>query len=331
MDPDTVLQMVVDEWKPSAKLEPSEVRLILDSYVTARHTPTESTFSGNMDLANLVDQFVGVWGDKYQQKETVANPTAADPTAPADLTAADVAMMQTESWPPADFAPVERHLFMDSRLIDKLRGVDNAHPKAPDIPEKKTEPLEIQKFLSLLALSYFPETYRFALYPRPIAYMTHKDKVRAHNSEFGTVGGFVEYAYDMLNHHNRNLAIGLAMFPNRTCPKAVVIQKMGQDYAKGLRFVCLDPLDHMFDELVDGITKRVNEKFGQEIKEAWWGGWTRLDANNHPDLTDWVCTFIQDVVYDEIWMPTYSMESRGYNNVTFIFDSIKNLPIRPHE
>lgn len=57
-DPNTVLQMVVNEWKPEEELEPSDIHLILESYITARER-----YSGHEKtlMSDLVDEFATIW------------------------------------------------------------------------------------------------------------------------------------------------------------------------------------------------------------------------------------------------------------------------------
>lgn len=55
---DTVFQAIIEEWKPNEELEPSHVRLILGSYISAREKYVGSKKS---ELASLVDEFKDTW------------------------------------------------------------------------------------------------------------------------------------------------------------------------------------------------------------------------------------------------------------------------------
>ncbi|XXH00106.1 hypothetical protein Hte_006448 [Hypoxylon texense] len=315
VDLDTVLQTVISEWKPQSDLRPSDVRLIIESYVKARDNFLKSsTASEESELASRVDEFKDTWRVMSEQKGKAATAEAA----------------LSRPWPPADFAPVEQRMFTEFELRYNLQGVDNEHQGYTTPSEAGDEPLQIQEFLSLLALSHFPKTHRFALYPRPVGYKDYAAKHRARNDEFGTVSEFVHYAHDMLLHHDRDMAIGFAMFAARTRPKAFAIQKIGEDAGAGFRLVCFDPTDDDWDTLMSHTIKKLQNVFGNAIKEAWWGGWSVYSVNNYSDTTEWVLTWIQNVVFDDIWLPqTYRMESDGYGDISDMFTSISELPFRP--
>ncbi len=215
-------------------------------------------------------------------------------------------------------------MFTDFELVYNIQGVDNAHPWSISPPEQGAEPLKIQEYLSLLALSNFPTTHPFALYPRPIGYKDYKDKHHARNDELGTIGGFVDYAHTMLTRHGRNMAIAFAMSPKRLRPKAFVVQKLGDDYEMGLRFISFDPRENECDRLMLLITQKLREVFGYAIKEAWWGGWSVYEVHDFKDTTEWVCSWIEHIVHDDIWVPSYL-----YMDISDSFITLTDLPLRP--
>ncbi|KAI1761419.1 hypothetical protein GGR53DRAFT_505681 [Hypoxylon sp. FL1150] len=325
--------MINHEWEPQKNLEPTDIRLILESYVTAREK-----YSGHEKslFTNLVDEFTTIWRTvtSQEQEMVVATSSAATPassvafttlsTTPADI---------SKSWPPAHFAPEERRLFSDVRLLDDLHGIDNSNTELPPVPTNISHPLTIQVFLSTLALSCFPKTHRFGLYVRPIAFVNYKAKKHAVDTTCGTVGGFVKYAHDMLYLHNRAMVIGLVMFLNRRCPRVVVIHRMHLVDDKcpesDLRFLCFDPMNRMFNNLGNALTERVNGVFGHKIKEAWWGGWTASGVSHYHDLIDWTCSWILRLIYDESQLPKHDMEWKGYTNVIGLFDSSRNVSSQP--
>ncbi|KAI1761421.1 hypothetical protein GGR53DRAFT_525091 [Hypoxylon sp. FL1150] len=223
LDTDTIFQSIIDKWKPNSELEPSPG-------ATSRQEAAEGTTAVE----------------------------AATEAAPATATATAVDSDPEPSWPPVYFAPEEKRLFSDARLISELQGVDNEHLQAPDVPTRKTEPLEIQEFLSLLALSYYRPTYRFALYPRPIAFNTCKDRHRRRGADFGTVGGLISSPY----------------------------KKKSDDYAEGLQLIFFDPKDTEFDRFNDAVTSRLKEVFGSHIKEAFLGDIVS-DEHWRPQLMYW--------------------------------------------
>lgn len=240
---------------------------------------------------------------KAATEAAAATKLAATEAAPEAATETAVDSDLVPSWPLADFTPEEKHILRDAKLVSELRGVDNERPRAPDVPNRKTKSLEIQKFLSLLTLSYFPKNYRFALYPKPIGYRNYKAKKRGHDRVFGTFSGFTRYAYDMLSKHDRTPVIGFVMFPCHGCQKAVILKKKGDDYADGLELIFFDPQDDVFDKFNVEVTTQLNEVFGSHIKEAHWGGGDPYEATIYEDQMEWVCTYILDVVSDKLWRP----------------------------
>ncbi|KAI1761420.1 hypothetical protein GGR53DRAFT_525087 [Hypoxylon sp. FL1150] len=329
LDPNTLFDMIIEEWKPCHVLEPTHLHLILDSYVTAREK-----YAGRMEsqLARLVDDFAPTWHFIKGRAATATSPSATATTTATAIgekteesteptTEPTVDTAPSQSWIPADFAPEERSLLSHPMLVDQLQGIDNTWSMEPHPPTNQSEPLDIQKFLCILALSYFPATHRFALYLRPVAFVNRSAKRSASDAVFGTVGGFVRYAHNMLNHYDRTMAIGLVTSRRLRFPKVVVLHKMGGNRpASDLRFVCYDPMSHHYDALSWGITHKVNEVFGRDIKEAWWGGWNPVSGRPQ-DMTFWTCEWIMRIVCDESALRPPIWEWQGYKDVISYFDS----------
>ncbi|KAI0166941.1 hypothetical protein GGR52DRAFT_574906 [Hypoxylon sp. FL1284] len=298
------LNRVLEQWEIPSLLTPMLVRLVVGSYIEAR---TLCTSNERSELSDRVDEFMDIWRTAVKREEEAAQ--ATQPKSKAD------------PWLSADFAPCERGMLYSQRIFNEIRDISASNPTMPELSDQETDPIQIQKFLCTLALSFFSDTRRFALYLHPIGYLNRSEKRAAHDSDYSTIHGFVKYAREMLVHHNRNMAIGLVTFPNRTTPKALLIHKALQLWGSppGIRFLCLDPQEEV-GEYIDTIMEKIKDAFGNEITEAYWGGWTEEEAIKYDGrYMEWVCAFIQRVVTNDEPVPDYLVDDYGYQSISLYF------------
>ncbi|KAI1075896.1 hypothetical protein F5B20DRAFT_584858 [Whalleya microplaca] len=295
---EAVFKLINDEWVAYSDTEPDDLRSEFEAGQLPDE-PQQLVLTINPSPANIMtNTFQGI-----------------------NISAADNPTSATVEWPPKDFAPEKHQLLADTRLRDELYNVNNDNPKTAPVPSTDTHPLEIKKFLCLLALSHFPRRHPFALYMKLIGYLTSKDRRAAFTETggqskiYGTMDEFVEYSKAILNNRERDMAIGLVTGKDHSAGMVIVIRNLGLD--NGFQFTCFDPStgsDKSREQVMDKMSAHA-----AGITEAWWGGYCPDIADQPRDIINVACQFVAELVADRFFLPLHDrdnqMASRGFERV----------------
>ncbi|KAI1323899.1 hypothetical protein F5Y16DRAFT_424549 [Xylariaceae sp. FL0255] len=196
-------------WGPSIDLQGFEVKKLVTAFVVARQ---EYVGMASTSVTALVDRWIESSNERQLRRTRDGN--RRRPKDEPDV------KPPPESWPPSYFFPQEKEWLLDTRVRGDLEafGHGTVPPTqvAPFIPKQGTPPIDVQKFLTLAALTQFSPEKHWTLAMRPVAFIDNKQRQNWRRASVGygnvywTINDhFIPYVRKVLSAGNRDAIFAL--------------------------------------------------------------------------------------------------------------------------